>query len=187
MLGLAPLGTPLSALSGTVYDVGFFSNGYGGNAYGVGNYGIRSSDVFDKSITISKSVSETATSADSEVSTLNVVSNYIETVTLLESSAIQLTLYTGISEIDLSAVDDISPAGSIYFTQFLEYIAPLDTLSARLLWEPDSDTAENWSAESDTSAIWTNSSDNSSNWTIINDTPDTWTPVTDGSTTWTPI
>ena len=78
-------------------------------------------------------------------------------------------------------------SGMPYLIEVAEAASALDLITQRLLWEPESDTAESWAPESDTSAIWTNSSDNSSNWTIINDTPDTWTPVTDGSTTWTPI
>jgi hypothetical protein len=187
MLGLAPLGTPLSALSGTVYVVDFFTNGYGANAYGSGNYGRSGSDSLNIAISIDRSVSESVTASDSEVSILNIVSDYSETVTLSDSSVPQLTSYIGVSEVDLSALDDISPAGSIYFIQLLEYVASLDALTARLLWEPESDTAESWAPESDTSSIWTNSSDNSYNWTNIDDTPDTWTPVADGSTTWTPI
>ena len=85
-----------------------------------------------------------------------------------------------------TAQDDLLP-GLVYVAYISETASAIDLITQRLLWEPESDTAESWAPESDTSAIWTESSDNSSNWTIINDTPDTWTPVTDGSTTWTPI
>ena len=85
-----------------------------------------------------------------------------------------------------TAQDDLLP-GLAFVSQVSESASALDLITQRLLWEPESDTAESWAPESDTSAIWTNSSDNSNNWTIINDTPDTWTPVTDGSANWTPI
>ena len=88
---------------------------------------------------------------------------------------------------EAGAAQDGSLPGLAYILEVYEYASALDLITQRLLWEPESDTAESWAPESDTSAIWTESSDNSSNWTIINDTPDTWTPVTDGSNTWTPI
>ena len=85
----------------------------------------------------------------------------------------------------ISTTDTTLPVPEIF--TYEDQLQELDLITQRLLWEPESDTAESWAPESDTSAVWTNSSDNSSNWTIINDTPDTWTPVTDGSTSWTPI
>lgn len=187
MLGLVPIGTPLSALASNVYDVGFFSNGYGGNAYGAANYGIRSSDVFDRSVGISRSVSETATSADSLSINLSAVGNYIEVITSSDSIENNADLYINVIELGLLATDYIDPINSIYFIGLSESAYSNDLFAAKLLWEREEDTPETWDPESDTSAIWTNSSDNSYNWTNINDTPDTWTPVTDGSTTWTPI
>lgn len=207
MLGLAPLGAPISALSGTVYSVSFFSNGYGSNAYGVGKYSRSGVDDQVGAISASSAVSESVTSSDApstrvdfgllqnESATLSdAPSTMVDFVGLQNESAtssevlnVQTISYVDVIEIDAVAVDDLSPEKSIYANYLLEIISPIDTLSARLLWEPESDTAESWDPESDTSSIWVNSSDNSYTWTNIDDTPDTWTPVAGGSTTWTPI
>jgi len=97
-----------------------------------------------------------------------------------------LAILIGQLQEDCTAQEDLL-SGLSFVAQVNEYEFITDLISQRLLWEPESDTAESWDPESDTNAIWTNSSDNSYNWTNIDDTPDTWTPVADGSTTWTPI
>lgn len=207
MLGLAPLGAPISALSGTVYSVSFFSNGYGGNAYGVGKYSRSGVDDQVGAVSVGSAVSESVTSSDSSSTRVDFVASRNESATSSDASstrvdfvgfqnesvassevlAVQTISYVDVIEIDAVAVDGLTPDTSIYANSILEIAYPIETLSARFLWEPESDTAESWDPESDTSSIWVNSSDNSYTWTNIDDTPDTWTPVAGGSTTWTPI
>lgn len=144
----------------------------GGAAYGIRNITI----TYASGLTVTDDFSSLPVYSTQILESLNTTSIFVVSPSTFNAPFVD----------DITAVDEITNAGSIYNAPLIESIDSSDTLNAAFLWNPTGDISESWDAVQDESKSWGDVQDQTESWTVVPDVDDIWTQIGDNSSTWTP-